>query len=201
MKKLYILFFAFAMLVSGLIDPSTEAKAVTNELGNDGYFQGGRASSGTVNMNGTSGTGGFTAGNPTATTFDRLHLGFAGTVADGGFSKLGWRVLGVGKRDTGFQNPSFDPSISNQSQSTPVAEKRALIISEDQRGDATDENAPMAFDPREKSVNCYGCDKSDEPHGLFYNLEAYTNNSSTNYAVSEKNVLENQKKSSRYMYS
>ncbi|MDR2748799.1 MAG: hypothetical protein LBB10_02775 [Bifidobacteriaceae bacterium] len=115
---------------------NTNLKSATAEpaIGYDGYFQGGwangqpKAGAGTINMNGLSGEKGLTAGTGPGNG-DRIHFGTAGTVADGGKTTKGWRVLGVGS----IQSVTLG-SGNYTSQSTEVPENGAYILAEDQNG-------------------------------------------------------------------
>ncbi|MDR2799277.1 MAG: hypothetical protein LBB07_01470, partial [Bifidobacteriaceae bacterium] len=150
-QKLCIFIFAFAFCFTGFelikissssnaaaynIEAKKEAKSIQpsdiSEIGYDGYFQGGwrdnafLAGAGTINTNGLSGIGSLTAGS-SSYDGDRLRLGKAGTISDGGVTHLGWRVLGVGSIAPGtFGIEGF------KSHSTSVSENSAFILSEDQ---------------------------------------------------------------------
>jgi hypothetical protein len=135
--RISVLVASVALAITGLtaVKSNITANALSQNvtdaplIGNDGYFQGGWSTdaplggAGTINYNGTSRTGGLTGTN------DRVHFGTAGTVADGGKTSKGWRVLGVGDIPTEALGDGVHFGYT-----TNVPSNSALILADDQNG-------------------------------------------------------------------
>ncbi|MDR2748852.1 MAG: DUF6273 domain-containing protein [Bifidobacteriaceae bacterium] len=161
--------------------PFVSTSQLNESYGEDGYFKGGKAASGTINLNGFQGAGGLTKGK-TIRNSDRLHFGQAGQISDGGATKRGWRVLGVG--------PVASKKIGineNTSYSTSVPENGAYILSEDQTGDAVEFNISD-----QKSINSFDNVSTLEKSNLanVYDAFLYNNFSALDHTALISKALE-----------
>jgi hypothetical protein len=145
--------FALVAVFGFFTTPLPNASSLNADAeSSDGYFQGGKATTGvsSINLDGTSGTGGLTGGT------DRVHFGKANTLADGGATKKGWRVLGVG------DIPSVELGGDGfKGYSTAVPENSAYIVADDQDG------VGGAFGAATGTSGCTGTSSASKPCDTF----------------------------------